>query len=83
MNPQDNAAGSTPPSPWYHHFWPWFIVALLGSAVTASLVTVVIAYRHADEEVSRSSSSLPPLRKGLPDPPSASVKTPGEEPVEP
>jgi hypothetical protein len=70
-------------SAWYYHFWPWFIVALLGSAVAASLATVVIAYRHADVEVSRSSSSLPPLRKGLPDPPSRGVVTPGEEPDAP
>lgn len=29
--------------PWYRHFWPWFIIALLGSAVSASLYTVYLA----------------------------------------
>jgi hypothetical protein len=34
--------------PWYVHFWPWFIVILLGTAVSASLATVFIAVRGAD-----------------------------------
>ncbi|MCG8592604.1 MAG: FixH family protein [Proteobacteria bacterium] len=34
--------------PWYRHFWPWFIVALLGSTVAAGIATVVIAVRGAD-----------------------------------
>ena len=38
---------------WYRHFWPWFILALLGTAVSASLTTVVIAVRNADEVVPR------------------------------
>jgi len=37
--------------PWYKQFWPWFIIALLGSAVTASLVTVAIAVKNADDLV--------------------------------
>lgn len=40
--------GSTP---WYKEFWPWFIIALLGTVVTASLITVSIAFRHADDLV--------------------------------
>ena len=36
---------------WYKEFWPWFIVALLGSVVTASLITVAIAFQHADDLV--------------------------------
>jgi len=39
------------PSPWYHHFWPWFIVILLGVSVIASLYTVSLAYRLGDIEV--------------------------------
>lgn len=39
---------------WYHHFWPWFIVGLLAISVVASLTTVAIAVRGADEEVARS-----------------------------
>lgn len=37
--------------PWYRHFWPWFIVGLLGVSVVGSLVTVAIAYRHRDVDV--------------------------------
>lgn len=33
---------------WYRHFWPWFIVALLGISMTGSLATVVLAYRGRD-----------------------------------
>lgn len=38
-------------SPWYRHGWPWFIAALLGVSVVASLATVGIAYRYADVDV--------------------------------
>ena len=38
-------------NPWYKEFWPWFIIALLGTVVTASLITVSIAFRHADDLV--------------------------------
>ena len=34
--------------PWYRQFWPWFLIALPGSVVIASLVTVFIAFQHAD-----------------------------------
>jgi len=37
--------------PWYRFFWPWFIVALLTTSVTAAIVTVVIAYRNQDSLV--------------------------------
>ncbi|MCR9095795.1 MAG: FixH family protein [bacterium] len=40
------------PSPWYRHFWPWFIVVLMVVSVGASLWTVVIAYGLGDLEVS-------------------------------
>ena len=29
--------------PWYRYFWPWFIIVLLGTSVTASLYTVYLA----------------------------------------
>ena len=29
--------------PWYCYFWPWFVIALLGSAVSASLYTLYLA----------------------------------------
>jgi len=37
--------------PWYRHFWPWFIVLLLGTAVAASIATVVIAFAKQDSLV--------------------------------
>jgi len=40
-------------SAWYHHFWPWFIVGLLGVSVVASLATVAIAVHYGDVEVER------------------------------
>lgn len=42
---------------WYHHFWPWFIVILLGVSVVASLSTVVIAYGLGDLAVAEASVS--------------------------
>ncbi len=36
---------------WYQHFWPWFIVGLLGVSVLASLSTVYVAYSLGDLEV--------------------------------
>jgi hypothetical protein len=34
--------------PWYKYFWPWFIIVLLGSAVSASLYTVYLANATAE-----------------------------------
>jgi hypothetical protein len=41
----------TQQAPWYRHFWPWFIIVLLGAAVTASLYTLVIASQGNDSLV--------------------------------
>jgi hypothetical protein len=38
-------------APWYRCFWPWFIVVLLATAVTASISTVVIAVSGSDSLV--------------------------------
>lgn len=35
-------------SPWYRQFWPWVLITLPGSAVLASLVTIVIAVEEQD-----------------------------------
>jgi len=40
--------------PWYRHFWPWFIIVLLGSAVTASLYTVYLAVSTAEPVLTQS-----------------------------
>lgn len=37
--------------PWYRHFWPWFIIAMLGASVTASLTTVWISMQTTDSLV--------------------------------
>ncbi len=37
--------------PWYRHFWPWFILALLGTAVAASIATVLVAFANQDSLV--------------------------------
>lgn len=42
--------------PWYRYFWPWFIIALLGSAVTASLYTVYLAVSTAEPVLTTSDS---------------------------
>ena len=34
--------------PWYRHFWPWFIIALLAWGVGSSVYTVIIAERSAE-----------------------------------
>ena len=37
-----------PPEPWYHNFWPWFIIALLSSAVIGSLTSAYLAVHTSD-----------------------------------
>ena len=37
--------------PWYRQFWPWFLILLPASVVVASLYTMYIAYRGADDLV--------------------------------
>jgi len=34
--------------PWYHYFWPWFIIVLLGISVSASLYMVYVATSTAE-----------------------------------
>lgn len=34
--------------PWYREPWPWFVIGLLGAAITASLVTVWLAVTNPD-----------------------------------
>lgn len=42
----------TDTKPWYRYFWPWFVIALLGSAVSASLYTVYLAHATAEPVLS-------------------------------
>ena len=34
--------------PWYRHFWPWFIIVLLGTSVCGSLYMVYVATSTAE-----------------------------------
>ena len=34
--------------PWYRHFWPWFLIAMLSSAVAASFVSLYFAAHTTD-----------------------------------
>ncbi len=42
---------TTAPLPWYRHFWPWFVLGLLGTSIVGSLTTVYIAFSGRDPEV--------------------------------
>ncbi len=37
--------------PWYRQFWPWVLILLPASVVVASLYTLYLANRHADDLV--------------------------------
>jgi hypothetical protein len=37
--------------PWYRQFWPWLLIALPGTVVVASIVTLFIAIDSADDIV--------------------------------
>ena len=41
----------TSEKPWHRQFWPWFLIVLPGTAVVASLITLVIANRYSDDLV--------------------------------
>ena len=43
-----NESLHTPPAPWYKEPWPWILIALPGSVVVASFVTLYLAVTHAD-----------------------------------
>jgi len=42
---------STNIQPWYKQFWPWFLIALPGSVVIASIITIFIAIDTSDTVV--------------------------------
>jgi uncharacterized protein len=35
-------------APWYRHFWPWFIIAMLSGAVIGSFVSLYFALHTTD-----------------------------------
>lgn len=39
---------ATPVTPWYRYFWPWFVIALLSSAVIGSLTSAYLAVHYPD-----------------------------------
>jgi hypothetical protein len=43
--------------PWYRHFWPWFLIALLSSAVAASFVSLYFAAHTTDVVVEHPDAS--------------------------
>ena len=36
-----------PTKAWYKQFWPWFLIALPGSVVIASMFTITLAVQNA------------------------------------
>ncbi len=53
-------------SAWYYHFWPWFIVILLGLSVVGSLFTVAIAYQYRDVDVRKGARVETPSVQAFP-----------------
>ena len=49
-------------APWFVQFWPLFILFLMLVSIGASIATVFVAYRHADEDVRGAGS----IREGVP-----------------
>ena len=43
-----NTSVPMPSRPWYREFWPWFIIALLSSAVIGSLTSAYFAIHTQD-----------------------------------
>lgn len=48
---RDRPFGRTDTAAWYWHFWPWVLIALLAAAIAGSLLSAVVAGRHADSLV--------------------------------
>ncbi len=44
-NPSEN-------TPWHKQFWPWFLISLPGTIIIASLATVYVAFKGADDLIS-------------------------------
>lgn len=46
--------------PWHKQFWPWFLIALPGAVIIASIGTAILAFRTSDSLVQEN-----PYRAGL------------------
>jgi uncharacterized protein len=44
-------------APWYRHFWPWFIIAMLSSAVAGSFISLYFALHTSDVVLEHSDAS--------------------------
>ncbi len=58
-----NAQPVRPTQPWWKEPWPWILIVLLGAAMAASVVTVVIASRGADQEIVPAEPGDGPVRR--------------------
>jgi len=47
----------SPLTPWYRQFWPWFIIAMLSSAVIGSLTSAYFAVHTTDVVLPHADSS--------------------------
>lgn len=47
----------TDSAPWYRNFWPWFIIAMLSSAVAGSFVSLYFALHTPDVVLEHGDSS--------------------------
>lgn len=45
-------------APWYKQFWPWFVIALLATAVVASLNMVFLAFSTTDSLVTEAPEGM-------------------------
>ena len=45
------------PLPWYRHFWPWFLIAMLSCAVMGSVVSLYFALHTTDVVVEHADAS--------------------------
>jgi uncharacterized protein len=45
------------PRPWYRHFWPWFVIAMLSCAVAASFVSLYFALHTPDVVIEHADAS--------------------------
>ncbi len=48
---------ATTPPPWYRYFWPWFVIAMLSSAVAGSFVSLYLALHTTDVVVEHADAS--------------------------